>query len=57
MQKDHIPGPQTGREHNASLEGAESKEPVAAEQVASMGDKSRKQDYDRTAETAPGSHS
>lgn len=57
LQKDHIAGPTTAKEHNVSLEGAESKEPVAAEQVASMGDKSRKQDYDRGAEKAPGAHS
>lgn len=57
LQKDHVPGPQTGREHNVSLDGAETKESVDAEQVASMGDGSRKKDYDRTAESAPGAHS
>lgn len=57
LQKDHVPGPQTGREHNVSLDGAETKESVGAEQVASMGDGSRKEDYDRTAQTAPGGNS
>lgn len=57
LQKDHVPGPKTGNEHNVSLDGAESKESVDAEQVASMGDGSRMKDYDRTAATAPGPNS
>jgi len=36
LQKDHVGGPKNAREHNASLEGAESVEPVGAEEVASM---------------------
>lgn len=57
LQRDHEGGPNNAREHNASFEGAESAEPVHAEQVASMGQGSRKQDYDRGAEKPPGSNS
>jgi len=35
LQKDHVGGPNNAREHNATLQGAESVEPVHAEQVAS----------------------
>jgi len=55
--KDHVGGPKNAREHNATLEGAETKESVGAEEVASMGQGSRKKDYDRSTESAPGSHS
>lgn len=57
LQKDHTSGPQTGKDHNVSLDGAETKESVQAEQVGSMGDGSRKKDYDRTAQTVPGGNS
>lgn len=58
LQKDHVAGqPTSGKEFNVSLDGAESKENVKAEQVQSMGDGSRKKDYDHSAESAPGSHS
>lgn len=52
--KDHKSGPETTKEHNVSLDGAESKEPVGAEQVASMGQEERKRDYDRSSYTAQG---
>lgn len=52
--KDHKSGHQTENEHNVSLDGAESKEPVGAEQVASMGQEERKRDYDRSSYTAQG---
>jgi len=57
LQKDHVSGPASSREHNISLDGAETKEPATAEDVAAMGDGPRKLDYDRTAEKPPGSHS
>lgn len=57
LQKDHEGGTKPSREHNISLDGAETKESVGAEQVASMGQGSRKEDYDRATESAPGSHS
>jgi len=55
--RDHVGGPNNAKQHNASFEGAESKESVTAEEVASMGQGSRKKDYDRSTESAPGSHS
>jgi len=57
LQKDHVSGPASSREHNISLDGAETKQPATADDVAAMGDGSRKQDYDRTAEKPPGTHS
>lgn len=57
LQKDHVGGPNNAREHNASLQGAESAEPVSAEQVASMGQGPRQGDYDRAAEKPPGKNS
>lgn len=57
LQSDRAHGPNNAREHNASFQGAESAEPVHAEQVASMGQGSRKEDYDRGAENPPGRNS
>ncbi|KAK5074951.1 hypothetical protein LTS08_005472 [Lithohypha guttulata] len=57
LQQDHVPGPKTTREHNISLDGAESKEPVHAEEVSALGQQTRKGDYDRAAEKPPGSNS
>lgn len=57
LQSDHVGGNLNEREFNASLKGAEDREPVQAEQVASMGQQTRKGDYDRAAEKAPGAHS
>ena len=57
LQSDCAGGPNSAREHNASFQGAESAEPVHAEQVASMGQGSRKEDYDRAAENPPGRNS
>lgn len=57
LQRDNAGGPNNEREHNATLQGAESGEPVHAEQVASMGQGSRKEDYDRAAENPPGRNS
>ena len=54
LQKEHAGGHVTEREHNLSLDGAESKEPVGAEQVASMGQQTRKGDYDHTKAKPPG---
>ena len=54
LQSEHQGGVKTGREHNISLDGAESKEGVGAEEVAAMGQKSRKEDYDRSSYTAQG---
>lgn len=54
LMQDQEPGPKTGKEFNVSLDGAESKEPVHAEQLQSMGQKERKQDYDRSAAKPPG---
>jgi len=57
LQKDHESGPTTSKEHNVSLDGAESKQNVTADEVSSMGDGSRKQDYDRTVQNPPGGNS
>ena len=57
LQRDTDGGPKSGKEFNVSLDGAESKESVGAEEVAAMGQKERKVDYDRTHATAPGPHS
>lgn len=57
LQSDRAGGPNNDREHNASFQGAESAEPIHAEQVASMGQGSRKEDYDRAAENPPGRNS
>lgn len=54
LQSEHQEGVKTGREHNVSLDGAETKEGVGAEEVAAMGQKSRKEDYDRSSYTAQG---
>lgn len=57
LQKDHQGGHITEREHNVSLDGAESRVPVQAEQVASEAGKVKQGDYDRAAEKPPGHHS
>lgn len=54
LMQDQKSGPKSAREHNVSLDGAESKEPVHAEQLQSMGQKERQQDYDRTSSKPPG---
>lgn len=54
LQSSHQEGAKTSREHNVSLDGAETKEGVGAEEVSAMGQGSRKEDYDRSSYTAKG---
>ncbi|KAJ8607657.1 hypothetical protein MRB53_040120 [Persea americana] len=58
LMQDHEPGMKTEKEQNVSLDGAESREHVHAEQLQSEAGKvNPKKDYDHTAESAPGAHS
>ena len=54
LQEDHPKGPKPEQEHNATLEGAESKVPASADEVAAEGDKVKKHAPDHNTKGSTG---